>query len=92
MPYLSFHSLAVHSVPLEGFGSMQGMSGVTRFNIHKAGGSNSLPTAHTCFNQLDLPGYHSYEQFVKMLRVAFTQGLTGFAGTSPPADRGAAME
>ncbi|GAA5942817.1 hypothetical protein JCM10213_002959 [Rhodosporidiobolus nylandii] len=66
-------------VPLEGFGSLQGMSGVTRFNIHKAGGSNSLPTAHTCFNQLDLPGYDSYEQFVKMLRVAFTEGLTGFA-------------
>ncbi|GAA5969495.1 hypothetical protein JCM11641_008133 [Rhodosporidiobolus odoratus] len=66
-------------VPLEGFGSLQGMSGTTRFNIHKAGGTNTLPTAHTCFNQLDLPNYDSYETFVKMLRLAFTEGLTGFA-------------
>ena len=39
-------------VPLEGFGSLQGMRGVQRFSIHKAyGESGLLPTAHTCFNQ-----------------------------------------
>ena len=40
-------------VPLEGFGSLQGMRGVQRFSIHKAyGDSGLLPTAHTCFNQV----------------------------------------
>ncbi|GAA5889291.1 hypothetical protein JCM6882_000697 [Rhodosporidiobolus microsporus] len=65
-------------VPLEGFKSLQGMNGVTKFSIHKAGGQNSLPTAHTCFNQLDLPNYDSYEQFVKQLRTAITEGSQGF--------------
>ncbi|GAA6031536.1 hypothetical protein JCM8097_006506 [Rhodosporidiobolus ruineniae] len=66
-------------VPLEGFGALQGMSGVTRFSIHKAGGKGSLPTAHTCFNQLDLPDYESYESFCRQLRTAITEGATGFA-------------
>ncbi|GAA5823738.1 hypothetical protein JCM11251_003273 [Rhodosporidiobolus azoricus] len=65
-------------VPLEGFKSLQGMNGITKFSIHKAGGTNSLPTAHTCFNQLDLPNYDSYEQFVKQLRTAITEGSQGF--------------
>ncbi|GAA5889273.1 hypothetical protein JCM6882_000692 [Rhodosporidiobolus microsporus] len=65
-------------VPLEGFKSLQGMNGVTKFSIHKAGGQNSLPTAHTCFHQLDLPNYDSYEQFVKQLRTAITEGSQGF--------------
>jgi HECT-domain (ubiquitin-transferase) len=40
-------------VPLEGFGSLQGMRGVQRFSIHKAYGElGLLPTAHTCFNQV----------------------------------------
>ncbi|BGP42101.1 E3 ubiquitin-protein ligase tom1 [Rhodotorula kratochvilovae] len=67
-------------VPLEGFGSLQGMQGVTRFNIHKAANNASLPTAHTCFNQLDLPcGYDSYEQLRKQLLLAITEGSQGFA-------------
>ncbi|GAA6048825.1 hypothetical protein JCM3770_003640 [Rhodotorula araucariae] len=67
-------------VPLEGFGSLQGMQGITRFNIHKAANNASLPTAHTCFNQLDLPcGYESYEQLRKQLLLAITEGSQGFA-------------
>ncbi|KAG0455259.1 hypothetical protein HPP92_024551 [Vanilla planifolia] len=47
-------------VPLEGFSALQGISGAQRFQIHKAYGSpNHLPSAHTCFNQLDLPEYPS---------------------------------
>ncbi|GAA6003447.1 E3 ubiquitin-protein ligase TOM1 [Rhodotorula paludigena] len=67
-------------VPLEGFGALQGMSGVTKFNIHKAAHNASLPQAHTCFNQLDLPsGYDSYEQLRRQLLIAITEGATGFA-------------
>ncbi|KPV73687.1 uncharacterized protein RHOBADRAFT_16819 [Rhodotorula graminis WP1] len=66
-------------VPLEGFKALQGMHGVTRFNIHKAGANDSLPSAHTCFNQLDLPsGYESYEQFRQKLLLAITEGGQGF--------------
>merc|ERR1711865_402766 len=43
-------------VPLEGFVGLQGMSGTQIFQIHKAHGhTDRLPSAHTCFNQLDLP-------------------------------------
>lgn len=34
-------------VPLEGFGHLQGVQGTQRFNIHKAYGTDRLPTAHT---------------------------------------------
>ncbi|KAM0790628.1 hypothetical protein ACM66B_004490 [Microbotryomycetes sp. NB124-2] len=66
-------------VPLEGFAQLQGMSGVTKFSIHNAGNKNGLPTAHTCFNQLDLgSGYESYEQLRKALLTAITEGAGGF--------------
>ncbi|GJN11750.1 hypothetical protein PR202_ga29966 [Eleusine coracana subsp. coracana] len=51
------------NVPLEGFKALQGISGPQRFQIHKAyGAPDRLPSAHTCFNQLDLPEYTSKEQ------------------------------
>jgi len=37
-----------------------------------------LPTAHTCFNQLCLPDYDSYESFEKSLRIAIYEGSEGF--------------
>ena len=49
-------------VPLDGFQALQGSDGLKRFNIHKSfTGSYQLPTAHTCFNQLVLPIYSSFE-------------------------------
>jgi len=37
-------------VPLEGFAALRGMSGLQKFNIHKAyGGDARLPTAHTWY-------------------------------------------
>ncbi|SCV71562.1 BQ2448_3150 [Microbotryum intermedium] len=66
-------------VPLEGFASLQGMSGVTKFSIHSAGASKALPTAHTCFNQLDLPtSYQSYEELRKALLTSITEGAGSF--------------
>lgn len=37
-----------------------------------------LPTAHTCFNQLDLPDYASYEELRDALMMAISECTTGF--------------
>ncbi|KAL2314487.1 E3 ubiquitin-protein ligase ptr1 [Schizosaccharomyces pombe] len=66
-------------VPLNGFKELEGMSGFQRFNIHKSYGSlNRLPQSHTCFNQLDLPEYDTYEQLRSMLLTAINEGSEGF--------------
>ncbi|KAG8182939.1 hypothetical protein JTE90_010568 [Oedothorax gibbosus] len=49
-----------------------------KFHISAAQTFGNLPTAHTCFNQLCLPDYDSYEQFEKALRLAVTEGNEGF--------------
>ncbi|CAD6579923.1 MAG: hypothetical protein CYPHOPRED_001043 [Cyphobasidiales sp. Tagirdzhanova-0007] len=66
-------------VPLEGFQALQGVQGNTKFTIVAAHTENVLPTAHTCFNQIDLPNYASYEDLRKMLVLAVTEGSVGFA-------------
>ncbi|XP_073006653.1 E3 ubiquitin-protein ligase UPL2-like [Typha latifolia] len=66
-------------VPLEGFSALQGISGSQRFQIHKAYGSpHHLPSAHTCFNQLDLPEYTSKDQLQERLLLAIHEGSEGF--------------
>lgn len=66
-------------VPLEGFQHLQGIGGKQRFQIHKDFGSvDRLPSAHTCFNQIDLPVYDSYEQLRERLYKAITEAATGF--------------
>jgi len=65
-------------VPLEGFSALKGISGPQRFQIHRAGDPNSLPTGHTCFNQLDLPEYATKEQLIEKLLLAITEGKEGF--------------
>ncbi|KAL3688671.1 hypothetical protein R1sor_014980 [Riccia sorocarpa] len=66
-------------VPLEGFRALQGISGPQRFQIHKAyGAPERLPSAHTCFNQLDLPEYASKEQLQERLLLAVHEGSEGF--------------
>ncbi|XP_310176.3 apoptosis-resistant E3 ubiquitin protein ligase 1 isoform X2 [Anopheles gambiae] len=49
-----------------------------RFQITAAPTFGNLPTAHTCFNQLCLPDYESYEQFEKALMFAISEGTEGF--------------
>ncbi len=39
---------------------------------------NRLPSAHTCFNQLDLPEYESKETLQERLLMAIHEGATGF--------------
>ncbi|CAH9121740.1 unnamed protein product [Cuscuta epithymum] len=66
-------------VPLEGFSALQGISGSQKFQIHKAYGSaNHLPSAHTCFNQLDLPEYPSKQHLEERLLLAIHEANEGF--------------
>ncbi|KAG9832096.1 hypothetical protein KCU77_g12914, partial [Aureobasidium melanogenum] len=66
-------------VPLNGFKELEGMNGFTKFNIHRDYGSKDrLPSSHTCFNQLDLPEYETYEQLRHQLYTAMTQGSEYF--------------
>lgn len=66
-------------MPLEGFKALQGIGGPQKFQIHKAfGRPDRLPSAHTCFNQLDLPEYETKEQLRERLHVALYEGREGF--------------
>lgn len=49
-----------------------------RFQITAAPTMGNLPTAHTCFNQLCLPDYESYEQFERALLLSISEGTEGF--------------
>ncbi|CAD5226865.1 unnamed protein product [Bursaphelenchus xylophilus] len=67
-------------VPLQGFAHLEGMNGAQKFTIHMdSRSSERLPCAHTCFNQLDLPQYESYEQLRKLLLIAVRECTEGFA-------------
>uniref|UniRef100_A0A9J7X0L9 HECT-type E3 ubiquitin transferase n=1 Tax=Cyprinus carpio carpio TaxID=630221 RepID=A0A9J7X0L9_CYPCA len=48
------------------------------FQIIAAPTHSTLPTAHTCFNQLCLPTYDSYEELHKLLKLAISEGSEGF--------------
>lgn len=66
-------------VPLEGFSDLQGMNGMQKFHIHRVtGNSLRLPSAHTCFNQLDLPEYSSAEILSERLLRAVRECSVGF--------------
>ncbi|KAF4984644.1 hypothetical protein FZEAL_220 [Fusarium zealandicum] len=66
-------------VPLNGFKELEGMNGVNRFNIHRDyGNKDRLPSSHTCFNQLDLPEYESYDQLRCQVLKAITAGSEYF--------------
>ncbi|KJZ80444.1 hypothetical protein HIM_00294 [Hirsutella minnesotensis 3608] len=66
-------------VPLNGFKELEGMNGVNRFNIHRDyGNKDRLPSSHTCFNQLDLPEYETYDMLRSQLHKAITQGSEYF--------------
>ncbi|RCI16673.1 hypothetical protein L249_2219 [Ophiocordyceps polyrhachis-furcata BCC 54312] len=66
-------------VPLNGFKELEGMNGVNRFNIHRDyGNKDRLPSSHTCFNQLDLPEYDTYDMLRSQLHKAITQGSEYF--------------
>ena len=46
--------------------------------ISRSGSTDSLPTTHTCFNQIDIPPYESYEKLNEKLTMAIYCGYKGF--------------
>jgi E3 ubiquitin-protein ligase HUWE1 len=55
------------------------MNGISKFSIHRVYNSTDrLPTAHTCFNQIDLPEYESYTKLRNALLLAIREGHEGF--------------
>ncbi|XP_063804382.1 apoptosis-resistant E3 ubiquitin protein ligase 1 [Pseudophryne corroboree] len=48
------------------------------FQIIGSPAHGTLPTAHTCFNQLCLPTYDSYDEMHRMLKLAISEGCEGF--------------
>ncbi len=66
-------------VPLNGFKELGGVNGISKFSIHRDYGSKDrLPSSHTCFNQIDLPEYDTYETLRGSLLLAITEGHIGF--------------
>jgi E3 ubiquitin-protein ligase HUWE1 len=66
-------------VPLQGFAFLEGMNGTQKFQIHRDDRSTDrLPSAHTCFNQLDLPAYETYDKLRHMLQLAIHECSEGF--------------
>lgn len=66
-------------VPLNGFKELRGANGGCKFSIHRDYGSTErLPLSHTCFNQVDLPAYETYETLRGSLLLAITEGHEGF--------------
>lgn len=66
-------------VPLDGFRSLQGSDGPRRFCIQRVEDVTRLPSAHTCFNRLDVPLYPTKEMLRErlLLSVSGAQGFTG---------------
>ncbi|KAL0267717.1 UNVERIFIED_CONTAM: hypothetical protein PYX00_009908 [Menopon gallinae] len=66
-------------VPLQGFAALEGMNGIQKFQIHRDDRSTDrLPSAHTCFNQLDLPAYETYTKLKNNLLKAIHECSEGF--------------
>ena len=66
-------------VPLQGFAALEGMNGPQKFQIHRDDRSTDrLPSAHTCFNQLDLPAYETYDKLKTYLMKAIHECSEGF--------------
>jgi len=63
-------------VPLDGFEALQGMGGPQKFRIVKISGeTDRLPSAHTCFNQLDMPEYTTEEELEHKLTMAIKETI-----------------
>lgn len=54
----------------EGFKGLRGSEGLRMFHIVRVSDSTRLPQAHTCFNELILPDYDSYEELQRNLNTA----------------------
>lgn len=67
-------------VPAEGFAGLRNGGSIKKFNIINNGDHRrSLPKAHTCFNQIELPqAYESEDQMREKLLLAIEEGADSF--------------
>lgn len=57
-------------VPLNGFKELEGMNGVSKFNIHRDyGNKDRLPSSHTCFNRKSKPAPFPCSDIFILIRV-----------------------
>lgn len=61
-----------NKVPIGGFSHLYGSNGPQKFNIVPKK-SQGLPSAHSCFNRLDLPSYTDKDKLKKDLLYAITE-------------------
>lgn len=63
-------------LPVGGFAALRGTEGLCPFTItsldHR---SDGLPTAHTCFNRLEIPLYEESHELERALAQAVQEGL-----------------
>lgn len=64
-------------VPAGGFNALASTSSGP-IKISRSGSTDRLPTTHTCFNQIEIPPYESYEELYKKLTMAIYCGYKGF--------------
>ena len=64
-------------MPAGGFAALQGTNGPQKFQVHKLSSKDSLPQAHTCFNQLDLPEFETEDDLREKLLLAIREGNSG---------------
>eukprot|EP00899_Mesostigma_viride_P014632 jgi/Mesvir1/2316/Mv19347-RA.1 len=57
----------------EGFAGLRGSDGPRRFHIVQVTDVNRLPQAHTCFNELIMPPYPTYDRLNKALNRAIAE-------------------
>jgi len=67
-------------VPNGGFARLSSQLGASRpFTIYKSPRDDyASPRAHTCFNQLDLPAYHSREELLEAIKFVCSGENSGF--------------
>lgn len=65
-------------LPSGGFRHLTGIHGLQRIQISPGNGKDRLPSAHTCFNQLELPEYSSKDSLREKLLLAITECSQGF--------------
>ena len=64
-------------VPAGGFNALASTNSGP-IKISRSGSTDRLPTTHTCFNQIEIPPYESYEELYKKLTMAIYCGYKGF--------------
>jgi hypothetical protein len=72
LPKFLHFATGCQKVPVGGFAHLHGSSGLQKFTIKTTTGIG-LPTAHSCFNRIELPNYTSFEETKEKLLYAINE-------------------